>query len=64
MRGVVARHRNAGGLGSAVRGIFGEGGRVVVKRNGFVGGRVLVLDNGEDGIDLADSVLYEEKQRQ
>lgn len=64
MRGVVARDRSPGGLGSAVRGIFGEGSRVVVQGNGFVGWWVLVLNNGKDGIDLANSVLDEEKQRQ
>lgn len=52
--------RGSDGFGSAVGRTSGAGGIVgavfVLERNGFVGWRVLVLDNGEDGIDGAERV--------
>lgn len=47
----------AGGLG-ARDGLLGErGGIGVVERDGLVRGGLLVLDDGEDGVDLLDGVL-------
>lgn len=42
--------------GDAIFGVVG-GGFAVIERKGLVGGRVLVLDHGEDGVDALEGVV-------